>query len=161
MARMSVGEGMTGMADGAIVKSVNNNIQLQQAGELYNRADATLQAAEANVQSLTSAEYSLTEQSTRRVYVRCHRREHGIFEVEITGEAEPSAIVTFVGVENAHTLLRQFQANIAMVSVCRAKKFSNTSFFMCCFRENLTILVVVGCTYLKNIEIISNSLVCM
>ena len=56
-ALMPVGDAMSGMAGGAIAKSVNNSMQLQQAAELYNRADATLQAAEANAQSMTSAQY--------------------------------------------------------------------------------------------------------
>ncbi|CAF1157176.1 unnamed protein product [Didymodactylos carnosus] len=176
MALMPVGDGMTGMAGGAIARSVQNNVQLQQAAELYNRADATLQAAEANVQSMTSGEYMQqmntaadlfktaqnieqavngppppstfsaagksgesaavttagqtatptvtivvpesglleTEQSTRRVYVKRHRRNDGVYEIEIAGEAEASATVTFLNVENAPTAMRNVHANLAM-----------------------------------------------
>ena len=52
---MPVGDGMTGMAGGAVARSVQNSIQLRQAGELYNRADAAIQAAEASAGKVPDA----------------------------------------------------------------------------------------------------------
>lgn len=55
-ALIPVGDGMTGMAGGAVARSVQSAaIQLRQAGELYSRADAALQVAEANAGKVPDA----------------------------------------------------------------------------------------------------------
>lgn len=55
VALIPVGDGMTGMAGGTVASSVQSSIQLKQAGELYSRADAALQAAEANAGKVPDA----------------------------------------------------------------------------------------------------------
>lgn len=55
-ALMPVGDAMTGMAGGSIAKSVKNTIQLKKADQLYMQAEAALETAEANAQSVSMAE---------------------------------------------------------------------------------------------------------